>query len=217
MPPNGDSYFALPEKGGLEHPPEVIPSHLQLGASDTGLLQDTVTMTLSAQQFTDQIKVTVVISNTGAGHHVPTDFPGRHMVLTITATGETGQPLIQTSGPVVPDWGGPQAGLAGTVFAKVLRDVETGEAPVVSYWKQALIESDDRIPALAADASNYTFAVPKSGGDVLVSAELVFRRVFYDLAEGKDWDKPDIPMEKASLSLSTQPAFVIYLPFTGGD
>ncbi len=33
MPPTGDTYFALPEVGGLEHPPETIPSHLQLGAT----------------------------------------------------------------------------------------------------------------------------------------------------------------------------------------
>lgn len=217
MPPNGDSYFALPEKGGLEHPPELIPSHLQLGASDAGLLQDTITMTLSARQLADQIEVTVIVSNTGAGHHVPTDFPGRHMILAITAADDTGQPLVQTGGPAVPDWGGPQAGLPGNAFAKVLRDVETGEAPVVSYWKQALIESDNRIPALAADVSSYTFATPKGGGQVSVSAELLFRRVFYDLAEAKDWDKADILMEAASLSLSNQPAFVLYLPLVGGD
>jgi len=77
--------------------------------------------------------------------HVPTDFPGRHTILAVTATDEQRQTLVQLSGPTVPDWGGTQAGLPGKAFAKVLRDVETGESLVVSYWKQALIVSDNRI------------------------------------------------------------------------
>ena len=48
----------------------------------------------------------------------------------------------------MPDWGGAQAGLPGIAFAQVLRDVITGESPVVSYWKQALMESENRIRAL---------------------------------------------------------------------
>ncbi len=47
MPPNGDTYFALPAVGGLEHPPERIPSHLDRGASDVDLLQNSVTLTVS--------------------------------------------------------------------------------------------------------------------------------------------------------------------------
>jgi hypothetical protein len=201
MPPNGDTYFALPAVGGLEHPPDKIPSHLDLGATSVELLQNTVTMTLSAEQVGGEMLVTVTITNTGAGHHVPTDHPGRHLILTVTATDDQGQPLVQSNGPTVPEWGGAQAGLPGKAFAKVLRDVLTGEMPVVSYWKQALIDSDNRIPAMGRDASIYTFAAPVAGGPVTIAAELRCRRTFQAVIDAKGWDSPDIVMEMVEVTL----------------
>jgi hypothetical protein len=212
MPPTGDAYFALPEVGGLAHPPEQIPSHLQLGATSVELLQNTVSMTLSARQVAGRLEITVVITNTAAGHHAPTDFPGRHMLLTITATDGQGQALSQQSGPTIPDWGGSQAGLPGRVFAKVLRDAATGESPVVSYWKQTLIVSDNRIPVLEDDTSIYTFAAPAAGSPVTVTAELRFRRAFQSVMDAKGWDTPDIVMEETQATFSVQPWWICYLP-----
>jgi len=217
MLPNGDTHFALPEVGGLEHPPEKIPSHLQLGAADVDLLQNTVTMTLSTRQIGSLVESTVTIANTGAGHDVPTDFPGRHMILLVTATDEYGQIVKRVAGPTVPAWGGPQAGRPGTAYAKLLRDVASGEMPVISYWKQALIAGDNRIPAFGEDVSTYTFAAPPEGGEVQIEAELIFRRVFYDLAEEKEWDRPDIMMEEESATLILEPSFDIFLPMTAND
>ena len=194
--------FALAEVGGLEHPPESIPSHLQLGAVDVNLLQNTVEMTLDAEQSDQQVIVTVTLENTGAGHHVPTDFPGRHMILVVRASDQTGQTLELVHGPTVPEWGGPQAWLPGHAFAKVLRDVVTGEMPVVSYWKQTQIVTDNRIAALESDISSYTFALPASAaGEVQITAELTFRRVFYAVSELRGWDMPDITMEEAILQV----------------
>ncbi len=214
MLPNGDTHFALPEVGGLEHPPEKIPSHLQLGASDLDLLQNTVSMSLTAQQSGSDIAVSVTISNTGAGHHVPTDFPGRHMILVVEAVDRQERPLPLKSGPLVPGWGGSQAGLPGTAYAKLLRDVESGDVPVVSYWKQTLIAADNRIPALAGDRTTYTFSTALLDGPVQISARLLFRRLFQDLADQKSWDKPDILMEEETLSLTLQPEYNTYLPLT---
>ena len=205
MPPTGDTYFALPEQGGLEHPPEKIPSHLQLGARSLELLQNTVTMTLQVAQVGESISVTVVITNTEAGHHVPTDHPGRHLILTVVAEDGLGQALPLQSGSLVPTWGGPQAGRPGQALAKVLRDVQTGEAPVVSYWKQALIVSDNRIPAMGSDRSVYTFPMPPGGGTVTVTAELRFRRTFYAVMEAKGWHEADMVMEQLSTTIGLAP------------
>jgi len=218
MPPTGDTYFALPEVGGLEHPPERIPSHLQPGASDVELLQNTVSMTVSAQQIVDTLRVTVTITNTDAGHHVPTDFPARNMILLVRATDDQGRELEQVAGPTVPAWGGigpdpnDYAGRPGKGYAKVLRDVVSGEAPVASYWKQTLIESDNRIPALVADTSTYEFQAPARGGAIEVEVKLIFRRAFKSLADLKGWDVPDIVMEEMTQSISLRPAFRVYLP-----
>jgi len=211
MPPNGDTFFALPEVGGLEHPPDRIPSHLDLGARSLDLLQNTVTLTLHVEQVGELVSVTVIIANTGAGHHVPTDHPGRHLLLVITATDALGQDLPQQGGPTVPDWGGDQAGLPGKAFAKVLRDEETGESPVISYWKPTTIVSDNRIPALVSDTSVYTFAAPAVGRPVTVTAELRFRRLFQAVMDAKGWDTPDIVMEEAQAELSSEPWYV-FLP-----
>ena len=200
MPPNGDTFFALPEVGGLAHRPETIPSHQQLGATSIDLLQETVVLDLSAEERNGEVMVTVTITNTGAGHHVPTDYPGRHMILTVEASAG-GQPLALTQGDVVPAWGGAQAGMPGRAYAKVLRDVLSGEAPVVSYWKQALIESDNRIPALASDRSSYRFVAPAGGSPVTVQASLRLRRVFQPVMDAKGWDMADVVMEEAEVAL----------------
>jgi hypothetical protein len=212
MAPTGVDYFVFPEKGGLIRDPSLIASHLQPGAADEELLQNTVTMTLSARQITNRIRVTVAITNTGAGHHVPTDFPGRHMILTVTATDGYGQNLSQHSGPAVPDWGGLQAGLPGKAFAKVLRDGESGEWPVVSYWKQALIVSDNRVPAMGGDTSVYTFTAPGGGIPVTITAELRFRRAFQAVMDARGWDSPDILMEQIQAALVVQPWVDVFLP-----
>ena len=217
MEPTGVDYFVFPEKGGLIRDPDLIASHLQPGAADEELLQNTVTMTVNAQQMADRVWVTVVITNTEAGHHVPTDFPGRHMILTVAAVDGAGQPLPRLGGPTVPDWGGAQAGLPGKAFAKVLRDVETGDSPVVSYWKQALIVSDNRIPAMGSDTSVYTFAALDSGGPITVTAELRFRRVFQEVMDARDWDTPDIVMEQVIVTLDVRPWRGVYLPLVMRD
>jgi len=214
MAPTGVDYFVFPEKGGLIRDPDLIASHLQPGAADEALLQNTVTMTLNARQVANQIQVTVTITNTGAGHHVPTDHPGRHMILTVKAVDGQRQALSQRSGPAVPDWGGAQAGSPGKAFAKVLRDVETGEAPVVSYWKQALIVSDNRIPAMSGDTSTYVFAALASGDWVTVTVELRFRRAFQAVMDARGWDTPDIVMEEAQVVLPGRPWWNVLLPLT---
>jgi hypothetical protein len=212
MPPTGDSYFALPEVGGLEHPPEQIPSHRQVGALDVDLLQETVSMTVTLNQRIDSLFVTVEITNTGAGHHVPTDFPGRHLILTLSPTDEQGHSLTQTCGPVVQDWGGEQAGIPGKGFAKVLQDLSTGEMPVVNYWKQAIIVEDNRIPAMSMDSSSYCFALPAGAGQIDVGVQLRFRRLFQSLADQKGWSVPDFVMEESTLTFTPQPVFGSYLP-----
>ncbi len=214
MPPTGDSYFALPEKGGLSHPPETIPSHLQLGAASPELLQETVTMTIAAQQVGDRIRVTTVITNTDAGHHVPTDHPGRHLILTIQAQDDQGQILQQQGGPIVADWGGAQAGLPGQGFAKLLQDAQTGAFPVVSYWKQAFILSDNRIPAGSSDTSVYDFAAPDPGHMVTLKAVLHFRRLFQADMDARDWQTSDVVMEQIETTIAIKPWWTLYLPLT---
>jgi hypothetical protein len=85
---------------------------------------------------------------------------------------------------------------SGNSFAKVLEDALTGDFPVVSYRKQTFIVSDNRIPALSSDRSQYLFAALAPGSPVTVTAELRFRRNFQADMDVRGWDEADIVMAK---------------------
>ena len=203
MAPNGVMTNVAPGFDGVERDPMTIHAHTQNGASDVEFSQNTAAMNVTVEQVVDIVQVTVSITNTEAGHHVPTDFPGRHMILVVKATDDQQQELAQVAGPVVPDWGGDMADRPGKTFAKVLRDLETGQEPAASYWNPTVIVSDNRIPAFWVDTSVYEFAAPLAG-TVNVEATLIFRRAFWELMETKRWDDtPDIVMEQETVTSNT--------------
>jgi hypothetical protein len=191
-----------PGMGGVERDPMTIHAHLSSGAASVALLQDTVELALDTDVGEGRfVTVEVAITNTKAGHHVPTDYPGRQMILVVTAFDDAGDALDLADGPVLPDWCGDQAGAAGIAYAKILRDVATGAFPVVNYWKQTQIESDNRIAAFETDRSVYRFAASPAAQNVTVRATVLFRRLFQDLADAKSWDMPDILMEETVISI----------------
>ena len=208
MPVTDNTTFVLPEKGGLERPPGRIFNHRMPGAMDEELLQNAVTMTATARLEGETVVVQVEITNDKTGHHVPTDFPGRHLILLIQATGADGTPLTRLDGPRVPDWGGigdPEegyyAGLPGKVFAKVLEELWTGISPSAAYWNPTRVLNDNRIAAFATDTSTYTFAAPDNG-EIAVKVTLIFRRAFIELRDQKGWSVQDFVMEQESLVLN---------------
>jgi hypothetical protein len=194
--------------GGLERDPETIFSHQMPGAGDVTLLQNAVTMDVSAERRGGSIAVTVSITNDRTGHHVPTSSPLRHLILLVQATDANRIPLDQTSGPMVPEWGGQgdpaqgyYAGMPGTAYAKVLQELWTEVAPTGAYWNPTRVLSDNRIPAMGSDTTTYAFAAPDEGG-VGVDVRLVFRRAYIELMDQKGWDVPDIVMAQQSLTLA---------------
>jgi len=215
MAPDGVTTNFAPGAGGYERDPLTIPTHSQPGASDLDLLQSTATMNISTGQTIGDIIVTVTITNTGAGHHVPTDHPGRHMILTVQTMGDQGQSLQQRGGPVVPGWGGLQAGMPGMIYAKLLRDAQSGESPVVSYWKQTFIQSDNRIPARESDTSLYAFAAPSAGGTITITAELRFRRMFQEEMDARGWAAPDVVMVESVTTMDAEAHWELFLPVLG--
>ena len=61
--------------------------------------------------------------------------------------------------------------------------------------------SNNRIPALATDRSIFAFDVPAGAEEIEATARLLFRGVFWDMAEEKEWDIPDIVMEEEAPDL----------------
>jgi hypothetical protein len=196
-----------PDAGGVERDPMTIHPHTQPGAADEELLQNSVTMTTTAQLEDDTIVVQVEITNDQTGHHVPTDHPARHLILLVQATNANGDSLTQLEGPRMPEWGGVgdpsegyYAGLPGKAFAKVLEELWTEISPSAAYWNPTLILEDNRLAAFATDVSTYTFAAP-GDGEVTVEVTLLFRRAFIELIDQKGWDVHDIVMEQQTVHM----------------
>ncbi len=188
--------------------PQTIFSHLMPGAADAALLQATAELQIDTQWQDNTLHVSVRVTNTGAGHDIPTDNPLRNMILLVTVKDASGQPLKLIEGPTIPVWGGVgdrntghYAGQPGVLFAKILADYYTGETPTYAYWRQTRLVSDNRIPALADDTSTYEFQTLDDVTKITIDVRLLLRRAFIDLMEVKGWDTPDILMEQTVVNL----------------
>lgn len=208
MPGSGAEFFAHPEKGGLKRNPDTITSHRMPGARDLDLLQNSVSLTLKAEQLPEGIMVRTEVANNFTGHHVPTDSPLRHLILRVRAYDSDASELPLKEGPVLPDWcgmGDPSegcyAGLPGKVFVKLLEETWTGVSPTAAYWNPVRVVMDTRIGAFETDEGEFLFSNPGSK-DVRVEAVLIYRRIYKELMELKGLNEPDIVMETAVVSLS---------------
>lgn len=199
MPVTSLEYIVYPEMGGLRRAGR-IHDHRMAGASDPELLQNAVTMTTTARLEEGALHVTVAITNDKTGHHVPTDVPLRHMILVVEAFDADGRRLTLQEGPILPEWTGDYAGAPGKVYARVLQDEWTGEAPTSAYWRPVKVISDTRLAAFETDTTEYAFSVD-GGRPVTVEARLIFRRAPQKLMEQKGWKDPDIVMEQARVTV----------------
>jgi hypothetical protein len=193
-------YFVFPDQGGIKRKYATLHDHTMPGASDEQLLQNSVTMTVEAKASEKGLQVVVSITNDQTGHHIPTDAPIRQMLLVVEAVDTSGNRLVQVSGPVLPEWTGDLAGLAGAYYAKLLRDEWSGEIPTAAYWRPVSIAEDTRLAALEKDSTQYTFDL-SAGVSAEVHVRLLFRRAFYEIAELKGWQDPDILMEEATIQV----------------
>ncbi len=187
---------------------QTIFSHQMPGAADEALLQQTAELVVKTELDGDDLWVTVDVTNTGAGHAIPTDNPLRNLILLVDARDANGESLNLLDGSTIPVWGGVgdpagghYAGLPGRLYAKILADTYTGETPTYAYWRQTRLVSDNRIAALATDRSSYRFRLPANASEVTVDTQLLLRRAFIDLMDAKGWDTPDILMEQETLTL----------------
>lgn len=195
MPPGESAYIALPEVGGLERDPQTIFSHQMPGAFDAELLANTAEIILQTQRDGDLLTVTIQVTNTGAGHHIPTDSPLRQIFLVVEAAANQ-VPLALETGTVLPEWAGDLAGLPGRYYAKLLEQRWTGIFPTGAYWMPVTIREDTRLPALATDESRYVFRVTPEQTDISITARLLLRRAYADLMAQKDWSVPDMLLEE---------------------
>jgi hypothetical protein len=208
MPSSGNEFFAHPEKGGLKRDSDTVISHKMPGARDLDLLENSVSMTVEAEQLPEGIRVRTKIVNDLTGHHVPTDSPLRHLILVVLAYDSDASRLSLKDGPVLPEWCGTgdpadgcYAGLPGKVYVKLLEEIKTGVSPTAAYWNPTRVVMDTRLGAFESDVGEFLFAAPDSG-DVRVEAVLLYRRAYKRLMDLKGWNESDIVMESAAVTIS---------------
>jgi hypothetical protein len=196
MPPSGDAFFALEDQGGLYHPPQEIPAHFQLGVKNIEFMSSALSLDIIQKVENNQLSLRVILTNTAAGHHFPTDHPGRHLILVVKVLNQEGTPIPLKDGPVIPDWAGDPAGNPGKVYAKVLMDARSGDYPVVGYWKPTLIQSDNRLAANQGQETRYIFQL--NGEPVTIQIRVLFRRLYQPIAEVYGWDLGEILLAEES-------------------
>ena len=188
----------------LDRPDGDVRSHRILGTT-AEFLENALSVTMEAEIVGDSVEVEVAITNDQTGHHVPTGVTIRNMILLVEASLD-GEPLEHTGSTEIdevihllggttpgsppgectadPDQGY-YCGLPGRLYGKI-NISEAGDSPTF-FTDAVAIVSDNRIPALQTDTSNYTFAVPAGAGDIDLRARVIYRRSWRVLVDGKAW------------------------------
>lgn len=207
MPSRGATYFARLAKGGRLRDPQTVFSHKMRGPDDEGFMESAARLDLTAVPEPGRLRVTLDVTNSGAGHSLPTDHPGRNILLVVSAT-VAGVEMTLDEGPRIPMWGGEgngtadYAGRPGKCFARILEDRWTRIKPTIAYWRPTTLDSDSRIPAMQTDSSTYLFSRPQSG-NIRVVARLIYRRTFPEIARTKKWTDRDLLMQQKELVISS--------------
>jgi hypothetical protein len=200
--PNGTMTNIAPDnEASVERDPNTIPSHNMMGEDRAAFIASAVELDVVGEILSDRFRVSVTVTNSGAGHHFPTGQPMRNAILVVSATTSDGQALVLLDGEVVSEHGGDLAGRPGRLYAKILREIHGGYPGIQTrpmripapQWALTRIISDTRIPAMETDESQFDFAKP-SMGLIELKVDLVYRRAFYSFAEIKGWTLPDMPV-----------------------
>jgi len=184
--------------------------HVFIG-STPDMLQNNLSLTVTATEIPGRVRVVADVANFGAGHSFPTGVSIRNAILLVSAT-LNGQPLPQAAGPTVPFWAsdnvpgdqpGDYAGFPGKGFAKILQGRINGQGPTVRpvlFIDAESVFSSTLIPSGATDMTTVEFQLPPGvppGTRVAIEARLLYRRTFRAIQVDKGWTQSahDGPIE----------------------
>jgi hypothetical protein len=223
MEPDGRTRrVARQDKGAIERHPRTVANHSFRGARDPGFLRRAIKLETTADTDEVGVEVRVVVTNTGAGHHVPSGSPMRNLLTHVGARAGDGTILPLVAGDRLPRWAGvgdPALGnladLPGRGYAKVLKALvqypadgmrEGKRVPFypAPYWRAAAIEADTRLAAEQEDVGVWRFGGADRPGPVTVTVRLIYRRTF------RTWTAADRPgvedVEIARSEVTAQPS-----------
>ncbi|MBZ0137716.1 MAG: hypothetical protein K8I27_15225 [Planctomycetes bacterium] len=144
--------------------------HSFVGTEDRDFLTSGVSMEVETERLTDGLRVRVTVTNTGAGHAIPTGHGLKHYIVAIHATGD-GQALPPgESLPADERVNAADGATEGIVIGRRFADA-TGQSWALPWWRADKIAADNRLwPDMPQE---YVFDI--AGADA-AEVKLILRR-----------------------------------------
>jgi hypothetical protein len=165
-----------------KHGPDRPDYHYHnLPATDEAFLRKAAELTLTAEREADTITATVEITNTGAGHTLPTGTPFHQLVLVVRAQDADGKVLFEN---------------VKNYERKLGRSFDFRED--VPYWEGDQVLFDNRILAGQTVTEELNIDVTGLTGTCFVTAQLFYRKA--DKQFAKVYQLSDRPIEMYSIA-----------------
>jgi hypothetical protein len=199
MRPTGQMTNFAPDVGGIERDPLSLASHSLMPDGQQAMLRRCLQLTGDLAADGDATRLTLSVLAQHVGHHVPTGFVDRHVLLVVQASDADGGVLQPKDGPRLPAAAGDLAGQSGVLFAKLLVDAEgTGPVP---FWRNGARVDDTRLqPGVPRTIE---FRLPSATSEVRV--RLLYRRFWQPTAQQKHWPDPTLEIVDRTWSVSATP------------
>lgn len=192
-PSKGSAAMGAPERANM-FAMTFVGANVGQGPAEesAALLKSAAKIAIEAPEITaegETASVTVTVSNTGAGHYLPTGLTEvREMWLTVYAE----------------DAAGKRTKLGERFFGSQLKDAK-GNSPV-EVWAATDIASDDRIPPNGSVAGSYVVTMPAGSESAKIGATLDYRSLPDALAGAAKVENPTTVMASAEKSIYSSQA-----------
>jgi hypothetical protein len=196
MAPTGKMTNIAPGHGGVERDPMTLASHDTPGANLT-MLRRCLKLRPRLLATTNGWEVQVEVSAVDVGHHVPTGFIDRHLILVVEGQAADGTSIAVQSGPRLSAAVGDATvvGAAGALFAKQIAD-EAGNQPV-PFWQFHRVAADTRLRP--GEPQHFRWSFPKQTSVVVV--RLTYRRFWKIDADRKRWPDNELVIFEERLAV----------------
>lgn len=196
MRPTGRLSNIAPGAGGIRRDPHTLASHQLLPGGQAEMLRRCLDLKTQLRPSGGLLRLDVTLRTKGIGHHLPTGYIDRHLILRVQATDQQHARCAPVRGDrlgalVGPEWQGD----AGYLFARVLSDGE-GNRPI-PFWQPTAAETDTRLAPERPWTGSFYFPSVAKRMRVTVS----YRRFWYSVSRAKQWPDETVLIHQTVLSL----------------
>jgi len=182
MQPSGRMTNIAPGMGGVERDPSTLASHELLPGGRQAMLRRALQLRVVPVRDGERWRIDVSLATRDVGHHLPTGYIDRQIILDLVAFDREGHAVDLLSGPRLPPHAeAPLAGRAGFLFARVLREEE--QSAPAPFWREIDSEVDDTLAPGRVWEESFHFPAEAVRAEVI----LRFRRFWKDVADEKHW------------------------------